>query len=237
MQHKLFENSNRLVLKSCRIKLYFCILLEAFARIRGNGDEFCNTNPVDNGVAIEKEFPHIAIIEAKVEKVIGRFKILRIDTKCAGSLITKKLVVTAQTCVNSTRHLAANIKFGMLIFNETRSIKSIEISQNDMVSEKHLTVLKLPEEIEINEFIMPAKIPTSTFDTLIDEKVILSGWTGFRYECNQQMRKWFLRKMLFRSCGDNLMCLNELDIINYREVKHFNGNILLSNQIKYLRRC
>lgn len=143
---------------------------------------------------------------------------MKIDTKCAGALITKKVVVTAQTCVNSSRHLVANIRFGMLIFNATKSIKSFEINQNDMMAKNQLTLLKLPEEIEINEFMMPAHMPTSTFDTLFDEKLILSGWTGYRYECNQQMRKWFIRKMLFRSCGDNLICLNELDIINYREV-------------------
>lgn len=195
----------------------------SFERIRS--DEFCNTNPVDNGIALEKEFPHIAIIEAKVEKIIGRFKILKIDAKCTGSLITKNIVITAQTCVNSSRHLAANIKFGMVIFNATKSIKSLEISQNDMVTENQLTVLKLPEEIEINEYMMPAHMPTSTFDTLLVENMILSGWTGYRYECNQQMRKWLIRKMSFRSCGDNLICLNELDIINYREVTCFDENI------------
>lgn len=146
---------------------------------------------------------------------------LATDTKCAGALITNNIVLTSDSCVNSTKHAAASIKFGVLIFNDTKSLKSFEIRQNDMMTQYHLTILKLPEELEINEFIAPAHMPNFVFDVL-SGNILLAGWTGFKYECNQQLRKWFIPATKFWSCGDNLICLNQTDILNYREVIHFN---------------
>lgn len=181
------------------------------------GRSFCNTNPIDNGIAVTNEFPHMAIIEGKISTTFAKFKIMKIDTKCAGSLISTSLVLTSNLCVNSTRHSAANIKFGVLIFNSTDSEESYEINKNDILTENQLTILKLPELMEVSEFLIPTNVATLSFDTLSAEKLVLAGWTGYRYECNQQMRKWLIRKTHFKLCKSDIICLSETDIINYRE--------------------
>lgn len=213
--HNLFSyKCNRLVCKNFIFLIFtFSLFVERIKR-----DEFCNVNPVDNGIAMKKEFPHIVVIEGKVLKPIGRFKILKIDSKCSGSLLTKRIVVTSQTCVDSRKHIAATIKFGMLVFNATEYVKSYEIAESGLMTENQLTILKLPEDVTENEFIMPIHMPKLSLDSLSIEKFLLAGWTGYRYECDQRMRKWFIQKSHFRSCGDNLICLDESNIVNYREV-------------------
>lgn len=127
--------------------------------------------------------------------------------------------------MNVSRHTHASLKFGVFIY-ENESDGDFEVPRENFVSRNQLTLMKLPSEIETNELIFPINLPTIAFENLSNGKLILAGWTGYKYECNQQMRKWFVKGEAFISCGENLICLSEADIINYREVRNIRGSFV-----------
>lgn len=133
-------------------------------------------------------------------------------------MVAKNWVITSTTCFNVSRHAHASIKFGVSFFNEDSGTSAAVVQRENCVSRNQLTLMKLSVEIENNEQILPTNFPTIAFENLSVRKLILAGWTGYRYECNQQMKKWFIWRDAFKSCGNNLICLSEADIINYREV-------------------
>lgn len=177
-----------------------------------NRNVSCRTNPTDNGIAAREEFSHIALVSGKYFH--KKSKKFIYDAPCAGLLVSKLHVITSTTCVDGKRHTRASIKFGVLFYNGSDS-NSIVLQAEKIVSKNQLTIIELPSEIETNDLI---SLPSDMFENLTSEKLILTGWTGYRYECNQQMRKWFIRRDAFKSCETNLICLSENDIINYREV-------------------
>lgn len=184
-----------------------------------DGNISCRINPSDNGIASMGEFPHVVLVIGKIFNRNSRFNKFVYDTKCAGSLVTKLHVITSILCVNSSRHTHASVKFGVLFYDAFDGPKSDAVLvRENFITRNHITLMKMPLEIETNELILPTHLPSIAFENLSNGKLILSGWTGYKYECNQQMRKWFLQKNAFKSCGKNLICLSEADIVNYREV-------------------
>lgn len=181
----------------------------------------CRTNPRDNGIAAIGEFPHVALVIGKIFNRNSRINKFVYDTKCAGSLVTKFHLITSVTCVNTSRHTHASIKFGVSLYDEYNGTKSdAVVLRENFMARNQLTLLKLPSEIQTNELIFPINLPSIAFEHLSNGKLILAGWTGYKYECNQQMsRKWFIQRDAFKSCGNNLICLSEADIVNYREVR------------------
>lgn len=180
----------------------------------------CRMNPSDNGIAANGEFPHVVLVIGKIFDNNLRSNKFVYDTQCAGILVGKLHVITSTTCVNVSRHTHASIKFGISVYNRNYGSQAAVVLREKIVSHKQMTIIELPSEIKTNGLISPTNLPAQSFENLLGEKLILTGWTGYKYECNQQMRKWIIQRDKFKSCEEkNLICLNETDIINYREVR------------------
>lgn len=186
---------------------------------------FCNTNQRDIGVAVEKEFPHVAYI-------IGR-KILKdrngnvvkpvqqvVETKCSGSLITENFVLTTALCVSKNLHSSAIVYFGVLnLTSEFEAHSTVEIPKINILTFLEITLLKLSNRMDVNESIMPVCL---SFES--NTKFVLSGWTGYKYECNPLLKKWYIPEEEVQKCGKTMLCVASENIFNYHEVmKHFIG--------------
>jgi len=181
--------------------------------------DFCNTNQRDIGVAVEKEFPHVAYI-------IGR-KILKdrngnvvkpvqqvVETKCSGSLITESFVLTTALCVSKNRHSSAIVHFGILnLTSEFEVHSTVDVPKNNLLTFLEITLLRLSNRMDINENMMPACL-----SSVSNSKFILSGWTGYRFECNPLLKKWYIREEEVKKCGKTMLCVDSSSIINYYEV-------------------
>lgn len=193
---------------------------------RLHGNVSCRINPSDNGIASMGEFPHIVLVIGKIFNRNSRYNKFIYDTKCAGSLVTTSHVMTSILCASPSRHTHASLKFGVLLYDEFDGTNSdAVVMKENFMSRNQITLMKLPSEIETNKLVLPVNLPSIAFENLSTEKLILSGWTGYKYECNQQMRKWFLQRNSFKSCEKNLICLRKTDIVNYREVAKASNSI------------
>lgn len=174
---------------------------------------FCNTNKNDIGVAVEKEFPHITYIVGKPEQPLP-------ESKCLGSLITEKFVLTTALCVNYIRHSSATVYFGVLnLTTEFQAYDHVVVYRHSIYSLEDITLLQLPKVMEISENIFPTCL--STFS---NDKFVLTGWTGYRFDCNPVLKKWYIESDEVGACGKKKLCFNSTNIVNYHEVNQFTLN-------------
>jgi hypothetical protein len=180
---------------------------------------FCNTNQRDTGVAVEKEFPHVAYIFGKKILTDRNRNIVKpvqqvVETKCSGSLITENFVLTTALCVSKNRHSSAIVHFGVLnLTSEFEAYSTVEIPKINFLTFLEVTLLRLINKVDVSESIMPACL-----SSVGNDKFILSGWTGFKYECNPLLKKWYIREEDVIKCGKTTLCVDSANVINYHEV-------------------
>ncbi|XP_070499001.1 serine protease snake-like [Chironomus tepperi] len=179
---------------------------------------YCNTNQRDIGVAEKNEFPHVAYIVGK--------KILRdrngnvvnpvqqvAETKCSGSLITENFVLTTALCVSKNLHSSAIVHFGVFnLTSEFEAHSTVEIPKHDLLTFLEISLLRLTNGMSLSESVMPACL--SSVD---NSKFVLSGWTGYKYECNPLLKKWYIQGQDVMKCGKTKLCVGSSNIINYHE--------------------
>jgi Trypsin len=179
--------------------------------------DICSTNRADNGIAKGHEFSHVAMLE-------GRLKFQQTSTiytnKCLGSLISHNFILTTSKCIDTSRHYFALVRLGNIKFDTSSdSEKTFEIESFNIHTRRPLTLLKLPQKIEIDEFIAPVCLPPNVFYRYSEAQFVLSGWSGNQLECNKDMKKWMIPKVSLRECNQTSICMNADDIVNYYEVK------------------
>ena len=183
---------------------------------------YCNTNQRDIGVAVEKEFPHVAYIFGRIILKDRNGNVVKpvqqvVETKCSGSLITENFVLTTALCVSKNRHSSAIVHFGVLNLTlEFEAHSTVEIPKINLLTFLEITLLRLVKRMNVNESIMPACL-----SSVSNSKFILSGWTGYKYECNPLLKKWYIREEDVEKCGKTMLCIESANIINYYEVMQF----------------
>lgn len=177
-----------------------------------NTIETCNHNPRDIGIAVPREFPHVALITLQ-SKHASRVN-FRTQQKCVGSLVSDRHVITSQFCISFYSDQIVKVRLGVFNYDE---FNSGEKSYNaDVVESKYgLSILKLQSKVEFSETIMPAclfpeKITASPF--------LLTGWTGDWRDCFPKLRKWQINNDLVE-INAFWMTVDEAVVINYRQVR------------------
>nr|XP_043065807.1 chymotrypsin BII-like [Drosophila bipectinata] len=108
---------------------------------------------------------------------------------CGGTLVSKRIILTAAHCLDSPKISAVRIYFGALSSNETLfepGKKRLIVKRKDIIIhedwEPHalyndIALIKLPIDVNFNEYIQPAKLPSPTV-TYIGSEATTSGWEG-----------------------------------------------------------
>ena len=110
---------------------------------------YCNTNQRNIGVAVEKEFPHVAYIYGKKILKHRNGSVVKpvqqvVETKCSGSLITENFVLTTALCVSKNLHSSAVVHFGVLnLTSEFEAHSTVEIPKSDFLTFLEITLLRL----------------------------------------------------------------------------------------------
>lgn len=181
---------------------------------------YCNTNHKDIGVAVEKEFPHVAYIQSRRGLRDEHGKVVSLEQqvvviKCSGSLISENFVLTTSLCVSDTRHDSALVYFGVLnLTTEFEYFSKMEVPGRNIKTLKELSLLKLLQKVETNEMVMPICLSSAT-----SEKFVLTGWTGYKYECNPLLKKWYIEAGNVKTCKNDFLCIESANIVNYHEVR------------------
>lgn len=182
-----------------------------------NSTAFCNQRKENNGIASENEFPHVAII-----KLQNRFlprNLHESETKCVGSLISDRHVLTSVYCVSSDRNYKVLVQLGTNNYTYEKdheakmSANTYEVEEID--AKYGVSILKLNRKVQFDEHVMPVCLyPSSNFVG----DVVLVGWSGDWRECDPTLKKWQVQNKLIEQTRWHLT-FSESSIINYRQVR------------------
>lgn len=173
---------------------------------------FCNHNKANNGLASEKEFAHVAVI--KVENL--RFPdndFFNRESKCVGSLISSRHVLTSFHCVFSTVSYKISVYLGVFNLNSIEDGVLFDIDTVD--ANFGLSILTLSKNVEFSEKILPICIH---WGKELSPPIVLAGWTGDYRECDPKLKKWHIDQTSMNDTVWNFK-VAESSIINYRQVR------------------
>lgn len=168
--------------------------------------DVCHQNKEDIGVALELEFPHIAVIKLRSRQASN----LRNDSKCIGSLISDFHVITSVHCIHSDLNHFVTVQLGSFKLEDTAEGVEVE----DIEKKYGIAILKLKEKVEFRDNVLPICLSP---DQETSSQVLLAGWTGDWRECDPKLRKWIVGNHLIEKNVWQIK-INESAILNYRQV-------------------
>lgn len=175
--------------------------------------EICNQNRKNTGIASESEFPHVAVI--KLLQIRDYRLNHNVETKCVGSLISERHVLTSFYCVNSLLKFKVTVHLGGFNFDlSDNNIKNYEVES--LESKYGVTILKLHEQVIFSENIMPVCLFTGDVAT---SEVLLAAWNGDWRECETTLKKWHINNNAVVYSNRWQITIDESAIINYRQVQ------------------
>lgn len=173
---------------------------------------FCHHNKENIGIASEMEFPHVAVI--KLQPLLdARSDYYRTESKCVGSLISERHVLTSTFCVNSDHNYKLEVQLGAFNYDLAgRHVKSFDVEKVESIY--GVSILKLDRKIEFSEHIIPICLFP---DKNVTSQYLLAGWTGDWRECDPRLKKWHIENNGV-DVKHSLLSIDESAIINYRQV-------------------
>ena len=205
-----------------------------------NATAFCNQNKENNGITSENEFPHIAIIKLQ-NRFLPRNQ-NESKTKCVGSLISDRYVLTSVFCVSSDRNYKVSVQLGTnnYTYDKTNSAERAKYyyEVDDIDAKFGVSILKLSRRVEFDEHVMPICLSP---DNKILNDAVLVGWTGHWLDCNPILRKWQIKNKLIEQ-GRWHLKFAESSITNYWQVRKDNLRLLIDLNFNFhnifnSRRC
>lgn len=173
--------------------------------------EICNQKKANTGLASEKEFPHIAIINLQ-SRLLTRNNHESLS-KCVGSLISDRHVLTSMFCISSDQNFHLSVRLGAYKLDENNISNIYDVEH---IEAKHgVAILKLNRKVNFSEQIMPICIFP---DKEAAMSILLSGWTGDWRECDPKLKKWQIENYLVKRNRWQFF-IDETSIINYRQVR------------------
>lgn len=173
----------------------------------------CNQNNRDIGLAVMKEFPHVALI--RVRKQHPKRTNMLSETRCVGTLISERHVITSVFCVFLEQNQEITVHLG--VFNDDsidENSKTYKVE--DFETKYGVTILKLNiVKVEFSEHIMPICLHP---DKSTKSSFLLAGWIGDWRDCDPKLKKWHIDNQLVKFDKWNLQ-VDESMIINYRQVR------------------
>lgn len=134
------------------------------------------------------------------------------ESKCVGSLISDRHVITSFHCVFSTVSFKITVYLGVFNLNSIEDGQQFEIETVD--ANFGLSVLTLSKKVEFSEKILPVCIHSGKD---LSPPLVLAGWTGDWRECDPKLKKWHIDQQSMNDTFWNFK-VAESAIINYRQV-------------------
>jgi len=107
---------------------------------------------------------------------------------CGGTLINKRYVITAMHCIKDGNSVASDVTIAIgehdirrdIETQTAQSIKASNIIMRDDYNERSITndiaILKLATDVQFNDNVVPACLPTNPSLTYANQDAIVSGW-------------------------------------------------------------
>lgn len=181
---------------------------------------FCHQNENDIGTASEKEFPHVAIIKLQ-SRTLPR-SAFGSSTKCIGSLISERHVITSAFCVFSDQSHEVTVELGVLNFNEVGLSESFNVDEID--HKFGVAILKLDRKVVFSESVMPICLLT---DENFSTQALVSGWTGDWRDCDPKLKKWHVESKKLEKSRWQIKIV-ETAMLNYRQVNQLTTSMMSS---------
>lgn len=172
---------------------------------------FCNQNKENIGIASEMEFPHIALI--KLQKIADNHHFI---SKCVGSLISDRHVITSFYCVSSLVKYDVKVQLGVSYLDSEDSFSNIHDVES-LETKYGVTILKLQSQVYFSQKIMPACLFTKK---LVTPEVILAAWSGDWRECDPMLKKWHISNTAVNISNLQIR-VDQSTIVNYRQVRFY----------------
>ncbi|KAH8323988.1 hypothetical protein KR074_005512, partial [Drosophila pseudoananassae] len=139
---------------------------------------------INGSYASEKQFPYQVYYEGLDFTDLGKLSYWSYE--CGGTLVSRRIILTAAHCLDDPNIYAVRIFFGALYSNGTfePGKKRLIVKRKDIVvhenwerypSYNDIALIKLPVDVNFNEYIQPAKLPSPSA-TYIGREATTSGW-------------------------------------------------------------
>ncbi|ALC45206.1 maker785, partial [Drosophila busckii] len=182
-----FTNSMKLKVSNLLICLVY-YMLQNNVEVRS-----AHMKRIVNGLEAEPEqFPYQVYME------VWNTTTRKWNQLCGGTIISKKIVLTAAHCVGKRLRrlnpVTLRLSFGIIDISkklEKGQQRMVLKKENIIINEKwscirnkinDIAILKLPEQLQFNQYIQPAKLPDPHIN-YDNKEAVASGWgtTGFNY--------------------------------------------------------
>ncbi|XP_070141876.1 chymotrypsin-2-like [Drosophila kikkawai] len=148
---------------------------------------FCSPNKhpriINGTLAVPKQFPYQVFYD--VLDLTNLQKPIEWESSCGGTLISKRIILTAAHCLNEPDIYAIKIYFGAVDKSNKSEIgqhRLVVKRQNFVIHQEYDTVyhyndialIRLPVDVAFDEYIKPAKLPQP--GEVYPSEAIVSGW-------------------------------------------------------------